>query len=80
MKALSAVLRLGTFIAALACLESVNAMPARQTVPASTNMNPTRERAIRKCMEMQRQYPNEAFFGIQHYHYRACMAQHGQPE
>ena len=72
MKALMTALGLGSFIAALAFVESVNAAPA--------NGSPARQLAMQKCMAMQKQYPNKLYFGLQLYHYRACMAGRGQME
>jgi hypothetical protein len=60
-------------VAALECIGFAHAA-------SKNSISPARARAIGECMAMQRQYPNESFFGVQLYHYRACMARHGQPE
>ena len=39
-----------------------------------------RARAIQECMAVQNQYPDQAWGSSELYHYRACMAEHGQPE
>lgn len=71
MKILVVVISLG--VAALECIGFGHAA-------SKNSINLARARAIGECMAIQRQYPNESYFGLQHYHYRACMARRGQPE
>jgi hypothetical protein len=73
VKTLMTVLALGTILAAPAFVRSANAQRAPDVA---------RERAIQECSAMNRRDshdPYGATGGVQH-NYRACMANHGQPE
>jgi hypothetical protein len=74
MKTLITALTLGTLIAAPAFVHSASA------APPSDGLDAARARAIQECSAMQKQYPNQYHGGASHHHYRACMADHGQPE
>ncbi len=67
-------LTLGTLIAAPAFVQSAKAY----------SLDPARERAIRECMALQNRDPHDGYEGKKggglQWHYRACMADHGQPE
>jgi hypothetical protein len=49
----------------------------------AAQLSPARESAIRECMALQNRESHDPFGelrgGVQ-FHYRACMANHGQPE
>jgi hypothetical protein len=71
MKTLIAALTLGT-LAAPALVQSAIAQP----------IDSARGQAIQECMVLQKRYSHDTYSltgGVQH-HYRACMANHGQPE
>jgi hypothetical protein len=57
---------------------------ALQPAYAEYQISPARERAIRECMALQNRDPHDGYEGKKggglHWHYRACMADHGQPE
>jgi hypothetical protein len=42
-------------------------------------VEPERAEAVQDCMQFQRQHPH-SWGGTQHYSYRACMREHGEPE
>jgi hypothetical protein len=49
------------------------------TVTPSGAVEPERAEAVQDCMQFQRQHPH-SWGGTQHYSYRACMREHGEPE
>jgi hypothetical protein len=71
-KLITVALAFGTLLAAT-FVQSANA----------AQLNAVRESAIRECMALQNRDSHDPFGelrgGVQ-YHYRACMANHGQPE
>ena len=72
MKTLIAALAVGTLVAAPAFVNSANAQ----------RFDPERGRAIHECMALEKRDSHDTYSprgGVQ-YHYRACMADHGQPE
>ena len=72
MKTPIAALILGTLIAA-----TVLVQPA-----IAQRLDTARERAIQECMALQKRDSHDTYSptgGVQ-YNYRACMADHGQPE
>jgi hypothetical protein len=73
MKTVIAALALGTLFTVPAFIQAANAQ----------RLDPGRERAIRECMEVQRNDPHDGDEGRKTggilYHYRACMANRGQP-
>jgi hypothetical protein len=75
MKNLMTALFLGALVAAPAFVPSANA----QRMNGSES---ERARVMQECMAMNKRFnhdPYSATGGVQH-HYRACMADHGQPE
>jgi hypothetical protein len=66
----AAALAVGTIMAAQFFVQPLNAQ----------RLDPARERAIQECMTLDRRESHDPYGrGLQH-HYRACMAQHGQPK
>ena len=68
---ITVALTLGTLLTTLA--QSANAAP----------LSAARESAIRECMALQNRDSHDPFGELRGgvmYHYRACMADHGQPE
>ena len=74
MKTVIAALALGTLFTVPAFVQAANAQ----------RLDPARERAIRECMELQRNDPHDGDEGRRtggfQWYYRVCMANHGQPE
>ena len=72
MKLITVALAFGTLLTATVA-PSANAAP----------LSAARENAIRECMALQNRNSHDPFGvlrgGVQ-FHYRACMANHGQPE
>ena len=69
-------------IAAALALSGALAAPSLVTPAKAQRLNSGRERAITECIALQGSDPHE-FYGAMagnHHHYRACMADHGQPE
>jgi hypothetical protein len=71
MQTITVALAFGTLLTAF--VQSANA----------AQLNGARESAIRECMALQNRDSHDPFGelrgGVQ-FHYRACMANHGQPE
>jgi hypothetical protein len=75
MKSLMTALFLGALVAAPAFAPTADAQRMNGSDAARTQ-------AIQECMAMNKRMPNDPYSatgGVQH-HYRACMADHGQPE
>jgi hypothetical protein len=53
---------------------------AAPTFAQSVQRSEARSRAMQECSALQGRYPDDEWGGTQNYHYRACMADHGQPE
>ena len=71
---LMTALVLGALVAAPAFAPSANAQRLNARTPHG--------RGIQECMAVNKRRPNDPYSasgGVQH-HYRACMADHGQPE
>ena len=55
-----------------------------QSARAEYRLDPAREQAIRECMALQNRNSHDGYEGNKsgglHWYYRACMADHGQPE
>ncbi len=69
MKTLLTVVTLGALTAASAFVQAANAQ----------RFDPVRERAIRDCMTMQKQYPTDPYgYGGAEHMYHACMTNKGQ--
>jgi hypothetical protein len=74
MKTAIAALALGTLFTVPAFVQTANAQ----------RLDPARERAIRECMELQKNDPHDGDEGRKtggfQWNNRACMANRGQPE
>ena len=75
MKMLTTALALGALITGPAFVQSANAQRSNDAVDART-------RAIQECNALNKKDPHEPFSGSGGvgYHYKACMAEHGQHE
>ena len=76
MKTLMTALTLGALTFAPAFVQSANAQES------DNGQSATRARAIQECMAMNKRFNTDPYGstgGVEHM-YRACMANHGQPQ
>ncbi len=46
----------------------------------SRMLGPNRAQALHDCTRLEQRFPSQSWNNMEHFQYRACMTEHGQPE